>query len=105
MAATRVSLLPHDPHTGAEIERGEVVKGYEYERGGFVTFTADERKALDVESSKIIELESFVPRSEVDPYLVHPVAPIQTARSGLRLAADRGGDGRSLRCWHRPRHP
>jgi len=25
LAASRVSLLPHDPHTGAEIERGEVV--------------------------------------------------------------------------------
>jgi DNA end-binding protein Ku len=62
MAGTRVSLLPHDPHTGAEIERGEVIKGYGYERGGFVTFTADELKALDVESSKIIEFESFVPR-------------------------------------------
>ena len=78
MAATRVSLLPHDPHTGAEIERGEVVKGYEYERGGFVTFTAEELKALDVESSKIIDLESFVPRDEVDPvyfstpYYVYP---------------------------------
>jgi len=78
MSATRVSLLPHDPHTGAEIECGEVVKGYEYERGGFVTFTADELKALDVESSKIIDLESFVPRAEVDPvyfstpYYVYP---------------------------------
>jgi DNA end-binding protein Ku len=82
MAATRVSLLPHDPHTGAEIERGEVVKGYEYERGGFVTFTAEELKALDVESSKIIDLESFVPRGEVDPvffstpYYVYPDGPI-----------------------------
>ena len=80
--ATRVSLLPHDPYTGEEIERGEVVKGYEYERGGFVTFTAEELKALDVESSKIIDLESFVPRGELDPvyfstpYYVYPDGPI-----------------------------
>jgi DNA end-binding protein Ku len=82
MTATRVSLLPHDPRTGQEIERGEVIKGYEYERGGFVTFTAEELKALDVESSKIIDLESFVPRGEVDPvyfstpYYVYPDGPI-----------------------------
>jgi DNA end-binding protein Ku len=82
MAAARVNLLPHDPHTGAEIERSEVVRGYEYERGGFVTFTAEELKALDVESSKIIDLESFVPRGEVDPvyfstpYSVYPDGPI-----------------------------
>src|SRR5271156_5369194 len=38
---TRVALHPHDPHTGEEIEREEVVKGYEYERGRFVTLTAE----------------------------------------------------------------
>src|SRR5262245_27865685 len=47
---TRVALHPHDPHTVEEIEREAVVKGYEYERGRFVTFAAEELKALDVES-------------------------------------------------------
>jgi DNA end-binding protein Ku len=78
----RVALRPHDPHTGEEIEREEVAKGYEYERGQFVTCTPAELKALDVESSKIIDLETFVPRSEVDPvyfstpYYVYPDGPI-----------------------------
>lgn len=31
--ATRIALRAHDPHTGAEIERGELRKGYEYARG------------------------------------------------------------------------
>ena len=81
-APARIALLPHDPHTGEEIEREEVVKGYEYERGQFVTFTAEELKALDVESSKIIDLETFVPRTELDPvhfstpYYVYPDGPI-----------------------------
>ena len=48
--ATRIALRPHDPRTGEEIEKSEVVKGYEYGRGQFVTFTAEELKALDVES-------------------------------------------------------
>ena len=82
VTATRVSLLPHDPRSGEEIEREEVVKGYEYERGRFVTLTAEELKALDVESSKIIDLETFVPRAELDPvyfstpYYVYPDGPI-----------------------------
>jgi DNA end-binding protein Ku len=82
MTPTRVSLLPHDPRSGEEIEREEVVKGYEYERGQFVTLTAEELTALDVESSKIIDLETFVPRAEVDPvyfstpYYVYPDGPI-----------------------------
>src|SRR5580704_13656106 len=45
-AATRVTLRPHDPATGEEIDKRRVVKGYEYARGEFVTFTAEELKAL-----------------------------------------------------------
>jgi hypothetical protein len=29
--ATRIALRPHDPKTGEEIEKSEIVKGYEYE--------------------------------------------------------------------------
>jgi DNA end-binding protein Ku len=95
---TRVALRPHDPHTGEEIEREEVVKGYEYERGQFVTFTAEELKALDVESSKIIDLETFVPRAEVDPiyfntpYYVYPDGRIADETFGVIGAAMREAD-------------
>src|SRR5947209_3171235 len=40
--ATRITLRPHDPGTGEEIEKRDVVKGYEYSRGQFLTFTAEE---------------------------------------------------------------
>ena len=80
--AARITLRPHDPATGVEIDKTEVVKGYEYDRGQFVTFTAEELKALDVESSKIIDLEKFVPGRSIDPvyfdssYYVYPDGPI-----------------------------
>ena len=80
--AARITLRPHDPATGEEIDKTEVVKGYEYDRGQFVTFTAEELKALDVESSKIIDLEKFVPSAGIDPvyfdspYYVYPDGPI-----------------------------
>ena len=61
-APTRIALRPHDPSTGEEIEKSRVVKGYEYDRGQFVTFSAEELKALDVESSKVIDLETFASR-------------------------------------------
>jgi DNA end-binding protein Ku len=64
---SRITLRPHDPTTGEEVEKDEVVRGYEYERGQYVTFTPDELKALDLESSKVIDMEMFVPRGEVDP--------------------------------------
>jgi DNA end-binding protein Ku len=81
-SAARISLRPHDPSTGEEVEKEEVVKGYEYERGQFVTFTAEEMKTLDVESSKVIDLEKFVPRGDIDPvdfdtpYYLYPDGPI-----------------------------
>ena len=80
--ATRIMLRPHDPGTGEEIKKQEVVKGYEYERGQFVTFTPEELKALDVESSEVIDLERFLPRGEIDPvyfnvpYYLYPDGPV-----------------------------
>jgi DNA end-binding protein Ku len=65
--ATRITLRPHDPSTGEEVEKEEVVRAYEYQRGQYVTFTPDELKALDLESSKVIDLEMFVHRGELDP--------------------------------------
>src|SRR5215468_10805740 len=81
-AATRIALRPHDPGTGEEIDKREVVRGYEYGRGPFVTFTPEELKALDVESSKVIDLEKFASRGDLDPiyldtsYYLYPDGPI-----------------------------
>ena len=98
-AATRITLRPHDPGTGEEIEKREVVKGY-YRRGEFVTFTAEELKALDVESSKVIDLEKFMPRNDIDPvyfdssYYLHPDGPIASADETGRIAEPFGQSGR-----------
>ena len=47
----------------------------------YVTFTPDELKALDLESSKVIDLEMFVPRGELDPvYFNSPITSIPTVR-------------------------
>ena len=50
--------------------------------GFFLTFTAEELKALDVESSKVVDLEKFVAGDDIDPvyfdspYFVYPDGPI-----------------------------
>jgi len=87
-AATRIALRPHDPGTGEEIDKREIVKGYEYGRGQFVTLTPEELKALDVESSKVIDLEKFAPRGDLDPvyfdssYYLYPDGPIAVEALG-----------------------
>jgi DNA end-binding protein Ku len=100
-AATRIALRPHDPGTGEEIDKREVVKGYEYGRGQFVTFTPEELKALDVESSKVIDLEKFVPRGDLDPvyfdssYYLYPDGPVavEMLRVIGAVMAEAGGVG------------
>jgi DNA end-binding protein Ku len=74
----RVQQQLIDSKTGEVVDRDQIAKGYEYDRGRYVTVTDDELKALQIESSKIIDLDRFVDRDEVDPiyldtpYYVYP---------------------------------
>src|SRR5271168_4390210 len=67
-----------DAETGEVVERDRIAKGYEYSRGQYVTVDDEELKALQIESSKIIDLTQFVSRDDVDPvyfdtpYYVYP---------------------------------
>ena len=74
----RVQQQLIDSKTGEVVDRDQIVKGYEYDRGRYVTVSDDELKALQIDSSKIIDLDRFVDRDEVDPvyldtpYYVYP---------------------------------
>ncbi len=74
----RVAQQLVDSKTGETVDRDQIVKGYEYDRGRYVTISDDELKALQIELSKIIDLDRFVDREEVDPvyldtpYYVYP---------------------------------
>jgi DNA end-binding protein Ku len=69
----RVKQQLIDSETGEVVERDQIAKGYEHGRGQFVMIDDDELRALQVESSKIIDLTQFVDRDEVDPvYLDSP---------------------------------
>ena len=80
----RVKQQLVDSETGEVVERDEIAKGYEYERGRYVTVEDDELKGLQIESSKIIDLTQFVSRDEVDPvyldapYYVYPDGELAT---------------------------
>ena len=74
----RLSQRLVDSKTGEEVGRDQIVKGYEFDRDRYVTIDDDELKELQVELSKIIDLDRFVSRDEVDPlyldapYYVYP---------------------------------
>jgi DNA end-binding protein Ku len=69
--ASAVSPLPvYEPpkvDSDSIVERSEMVKGFEYEKGKFVVFTAEELKALQSESRTTIDIVSFIPEKTVDP--------------------------------------
>ena len=49
------------------VERDDIVKGYEFEKGKFVLFAPDELKALQEASRQTIDIVSFVPQDTIDP--------------------------------------
>jgi DNA end-binding protein Ku len=68
--------------SGEVVERGDMVKGYEYARGQYVVVTDDELKALEHKSDRTVEIEEFVPIESIDP--------VYFDRSNL-LGPDKGG--------------
>jgi DNA end-binding protein Ku len=49
------------------VPRDQMVKGYEFAKDQYVTFTDEELKALAQESERAIEITEFVPAAQVDP--------------------------------------
>jgi DNA end-binding protein Ku len=58
-------ICPTDDN--AIVERNDMVKGYEFDKGRYVTFTPEELKALEEKSSQQIEISEFVPTEKIDP--------------------------------------
>jgi DNA end-binding protein Ku len=52
---------------GVVVPRSEMIKGYEYAKDRYVTFTDEELKALDEKATQGIEIAEFVPADTVDP--------------------------------------
>ncbi len=65
------------------VPRDEMVKGYEFAKGKYVLFEPAELKALEAESSQLIEIREFVPLDRVDP--LH-------FEKAYYLGPDKGGD-------------
>jgi len=49
------------------VDADEIVKGYQYSKGHYVTFDDEELEAVKLESKKTLELTQFVEPQEIDP--------------------------------------
>ena len=55
----RIRMIPTDPDKGP-VERSEIVKGFEVEKGRYVVVTDDEIKNVRLETTRTIDIERFV---------------------------------------------
>jgi DNA end-binding protein Ku len=65
------------------VEFADIQKGYEYEKGKYVTFSTDELAELNEVSDKVLEIVQFVELEEVDPIYFE---------KAYFLGADKGGE-------------
>jgi DNA end-binding protein Ku len=52
---------------GVVVERADMVKGYEFAKDQYVTFTPEELKELEEKGTQTIEISEFVPADSIDP--------------------------------------
>lgn len=52
---------------GKLVARKEMIKGYEFSKDRFVTFSDEEIKSAEQEATKSIDIQEFVPIEEIDP--------------------------------------
>ena len=69
--------------TGEPVDRKDMVKGYEYARGQFVTLTEEELKALEADRTGSMDIVEFVPLDAIDL--------VQIEKS-YYIGPDKGGD-------------
>lgn len=58
---------------GEIVEREDRVQGYEFAKGQYVTFTADELKALNVVATNAIDIDEFIPLADVERVFIERV--------------------------------
>src|SRR5213083_2119621 len=68
---------------GEKVERPEMIKGYEFQKGQYVTFTPDELKALEEKGTGSINITEFVDADTVDRMYMDKV---------YFMGPDKGGD-------------
>lgn len=76
---------------GQVVPREETVKGYEFAKDRYVTFTAEELKALDEIASQSIDIAEFVPVAAVDPVFfdkAYYLGPDKGGSRAYRLLAE-----------------
>jgi DNA end-binding protein Ku len=91
VCGSRIRQQTFCPKCNRTVERAELVRGYEFAKDQYVQVKDEELKALEGEASKIIDINEFVPLSEVDPIYfekTYYLGPDKGGEKPYRLLAD-----------------
>ena len=73
----RIRMIPTDPETGP-VDRSDIVKGYEVDKGHYVVVTDAEIANVRLETTRTLDIERFVAEDDIDrlywndPYFLVP---------------------------------
>ncbi len=74
----RIRYRKVDEDTGEEVDASNIIKGYQVDKGQYIEVSDDDLESITLESKKTIEIDEFVPKSEIDelynvrPYYIVP---------------------------------
>src|SRR5271167_647612 len=88
---SRIQQKIYCPVDEAIVDRSALVRGFQVEKGRYVTFTDEELKSLEARGDHSIEISEFIPLSKVDPvYFEEPyyLGCEQTSAKAYRLLAE-----------------
>jgi DNA end-binding protein Ku len=79
----RIKYTKVDADTGEEVSNEDIIKGYKVDTDRYLEVTKDELENIALESTRTIDIDQFVPRSEIDDlYLVRPYYIVPDGKVG-----------------------
>ena len=67
---------------GKEVPWGEIVKGYEYEKGKFVVLKDEDFERVDLEATQTVDIQDFVELDEIDPMFFYKPYYLEPQKGG-----------------------
>jgi len=67
----RIKYAKVDADTGEEVSNDDIMKGYKVDTDTYIEVSKDELENIALESTRTIDIDEFVPKSDIDP-LPHP---------------------------------
>jgi DNA end-binding protein Ku len=63
----RIRMLTVDGESDEEVQRRDLVKGYEFRKGKYLSLSEEELSSVKVESSSVMNIGKFVEVHSIDP--------------------------------------